>query len=427
MKSLRWMVVPWCLAACSEGPSRLALDVVSVDAVYEDAIYADFPRDQAPPVDVKAEDRAPIVRDVPRDTTLDPDASCLAAGVMATITRQPVDIIWAVDNSVSMAPAIDQVIRGLNSFAALVGSRGLDYRVVMLSLRNRVPETVYDGGRRYAICIPPPLAGDSACGNGPRFFHSSIDIRSTQPLEQLLGSLAQTQGYSVTDTRGGAPWRDFLRPEASKTIVVVTDDNSRMPADEFEHFAGGTNPRSSSFRLPPGLLDPFWGGLFAGYTFSAIYGYGSETNPAIACRFADGSAPANSGPEYTTLVRRTSGARAQLCLGASAWGPFFTAVATAVERASALACDVAIPPPPGGSVLDADRINVVIQGRENVALGRVGSMAACGPSGGWYYDDPMAPTRVFLCPVSCDRARAELRAGSMSGIQVQFGCQTIPG
>ena len=75
----------------------------------------------------------------------------------------------------------------------------------------------------------------------------------TQPLEQLLGTLAQTEGYRVGQERGGESWRAFLRPTASKTFVVVTDDESRMPADEFERFAGGVNPRSRSFTLPPGV------------------------------------------------------------------------------------------------------------------------------------------------------------------------------
>ncbi len=71
---------------------------------------------------------------------------------MATLERLYVDIVWMVDNSVSMAPAIDEVIRGLNAFSALVGSRGLDYRVVMLSLRNRTRDVTLPAGRRASPC-----------------------------------------------------------------------------------------------------------------------------------------------------------------------------------------------------------------------------------------------------------------------------------
>lgn len=377
--------------------------------------------------DAAAEARADVA---PRDSTtmIDPDAACAAASSIATVERQPVDIIWVVDNSVSMEPAIREVTAGLNAFANRVGMRGLDYRVVMLSYRSKTNPVTVAGGQRYGVCIPMPLAGDNNCGNGARFFQSSIDIRSTQPLEQLLGSLAQTEGYSAGQERGGEPWRAFLRPNASKTIVVVTDDESRMPADEFERFAGGTNPRSSRFVLPPGLLDASWGGLFTGYTFSALYGWGSETDPAVKCMYSGGSVPPSAGPTYTTLVRRTMGARAKICEGASAWGPFFDRVATAVETASRVSCDLAIPEVPMGMVLDASRVNVEIAtGASTVRPGKVANVGACPASGGWYYDNDRAPTRITLCPASCESAQSAVRAGSTTAVRVLFGCQTIPG
>ena len=340
---------------------------------------------------------------------------------MAATERLPVDIIWVVDNSASMAPAIDQVIAGLNRFAGLVGTRGLDYRVVMLSLRNATRATTVMGSARYAVCIPRPLAGDDACGNGPRFFHSSVDVRSTQPLEQLLGTLGQTRGYTAGEARGGEAWRSFLRATATKTVVLVTDDQSRLSPDDFEHFRGGTNPNSGSFALPPGVLDASWDNLFTGYTFSAIYGWGSDTDPGARCTYPDRTQPPSAGAAYTTLVGRTRGVRARICDGATAWAPFFDAVATAVLRASRIACDVAIPAPPAGQVLDPARINVAVTSDTGRAvLGNVRGAGACTTAGGWYYDNDARPTRVLLCPSSCERAQG-------AGIQVEFGCQTIPG
>ncbi|MEI8257846.1 MAG: hypothetical protein WCJ30_19395, partial [Deltaproteobacteria bacterium] len=244
------------LAGC--GPSR-GFDASVHEAATVDALADGFADDAIDaPTDIPPiRDVQPI--DVPRDNTLDPDASCASATAMATVEILPVDIIWMVDNSASMAPAIDQVIAGLNGFASVISSRGFDYRVVMLSLRNSVRTVTLGGSTRYTVCIPPPLAGDTLCGNNTRFFHSNIDVRSTQPLEQFLGTLGQTAGYRVGEARGGEPWRDFLRPTATKTIVVVSDDNSRFSASDFLHFPGGTNPSNSNM-LPPGILDPSWGG-----------------------------------------------------------------------------------------------------------------------------------------------------------------------
>ncbi len=392
-------------------------DIATVDVVVPDTTA---PRDVQVPVDIQP-------ADVP-NMPIDPDAACAAVSSVATVERQPVDIIWAVDNSVSMEPAIRQVTMGLNNFAARIGMRGLDYRVVMVSYRSRTNPVTIAGGQRYGVCIPQPLAGDSNCGNGPRFFQSSVDIRSTQPLEQLLGTLAQTEGYRVGQERGGESWRAFLRPTASKTFVVVTDDESRMPADEFERFAGGVNPRSRSFTLPPGVLDASWMGLFTGYTFSALYGWGSDTDPSVRCTYPGGTTPPSSGPTYTTLVQRTRGARARICDGATAWGPFFDRVATAVETTSRVSCDLAIPSVPMGMVFDNSRVNVEISSSGSTTRpGKVANVGACGASGGWYYDNESAPRRITLCPASCEQAQAAVRAGSTTAVRVLFGCQTIPG
>jgi hypothetical protein len=283
---------------------------------------------------------------------------------------------------------------------------------------------VVGGSNRYAVCIPPPLAGDANCGNGSRFFQSSIDIRSTQPLEQFLGTLGQTAGYAAGETKGGEPWKDQLRANATKTIVVVSDDNSRLLPADFEHFAGGKNP-FNSLTLPPGILDPSWGGIFDGYVFSGLYGWGSNSDPNVKCQYSGGSSPPSSGPTYTTLVQQTGGVRAQICAGASAWAPFFDAVAQAVSQNSKLTCELALPNPSSGT-LDPSKVNVgIVGGGVTTTLFKVSGAGACDQSGGWYYDNDQNPTKVLLCPSSCTFAeQSGVTTGNVE-IAVQFGCTTI--
>lgn len=353
-----------------------------------------------------------------------PDSACASSVQEATTTQLPVDIVWMVDNSASMQPAIAEVTAGLNDFAALIAGKNLDYRVIMLSLRSKTSPVVISGSNRYPVCIPPPLAGDADCGDGARFFQSSVDIRSTQPLEQFLGTLGQTAGYQQGEAKGGEPWADKLRPEATKTIVVVTDDNARLSPTDFETFPGGQNP-FNSLTLPPGILDPSWSGLFEGYVFSGIYGWGSDNDPSVTCVYTDGTKPPSAGPTYTTLVKKTGGVRAKLCDASAAWGPFFDAVAQAVIETSKLSCELSIPKPQDGE-LDPAAVNVQIVSNDMPSpLYKVSGAAACGPDGGWYYDDDVAPTKVLLCPASCDAAQAAVGPGKTGKIEVLFGCATV--
>jgi hypothetical protein len=360
----------------------------------------------------------------PDGPVVTPDSACATSVQEATTTQLPVDIVWMVDNSASMLPAITEVKDGLNDFAALIAAKNLDYRVIMLSLRSKTSPVVINGSNRYPVCIPPPLAGDNNCGDGPRFFQSSVDIRSTQPLEQFLGTLAQTEGYKVGQERGGDPWADKLRPEATKTLVVVTDDDARLSPVDFETFPGGKNPFNSLI-LPPGILDASWNGLFTDYVFSGIYGWGSDVDPNVKCTYSDGTMPPKPGVNYTTLVTKTGGVRAQICDESAAWGPFLDAVAQAVLETSKLACDVAIPQPESGD-LDPDAVNVQLVANDMpTTLVKVANAGACGPGGGWYYDNDAAPTKVILCPTSCDQAQAAVGPGKTGRIEILFGCATI--
>ncbi len=342
--------------------------------------------------------------------------TCAGVASEAELVPLPVDIIWVVDNSNSMEPAIAQVKAGLNDFADLISASSLDFKVILLSHR---------GSADLSICIPQPLAGDDACGNGPRFFHSSVDILSTQPLEQFLGTLAQTDGYMEGQARGGEPWADELRPDATKTIVVVTDDNARLSATDFQNFAGGQNP-FNSLTLPPGILDPSWNGLFDNFLFSGIYGWGDANDPSVICTYPDSTSPPSSGLTYTTLVNQTGGVRAQICDGANAWGPFFDSVAQAVVEASEIECTLAIPPPPVGEELDFTKVNVqLVSGPDETIIPNVGGEPGCGGGEGWYYDDPNAPMNVVLCPASCDHAQQLAGPNQPGSVEVLFGCATI--
>ncbi len=348
--------------------------------------------------------------------------TCASAAVEAKRAPLPVDIIWVVDNSASMAPSVAEVNAGLNSFATLVGSKGLDYKVIMLSLKGSGP-VIVGGAIRYPVCVPPPLGG-ADCDNSTHFFHASMDVKSTQPLEQILGTLDQTTGYTAGTERGSVPWGPELRPGATKSVVIVTDDNSRFPGVSFEMFPGGDNPNTSGLKLPVGILHPSRKDPWKGYVFHGLYGWGSKLDPSIRCTYPAGGKPPTSGAEYSALIAKTGGARAQICDGSAAWGPFFDAVATAVLANARVVCEIAIPPPTSGT-LDPDKVNVRVDDGKKppYTVPRVADAVACAGGEGWYYDDPKAPTKVTLCPASCEAAQAQ--GSKPPKVEILFGCATI--
>ncbi|MEZ4247402.1 MAG: hypothetical protein R3B99_04080 [Polyangiales bacterium] len=387
------------------GFDATGFDAEVADADVTDAEVVDAPR---PPI----------------DAPLDPDAACAAASSMATVERLPVDIIWMIDNSSSMEPAIEEVQRGLNAFATLVAGRDLDYRVIMLSLRG-VGSTSLGGSTRYQVCIPPPLAGDSSCGDGTRFFHRSVDVRSTSSSSSSSAPSdrprATPRGSREAARRGVTSCVPTRRRRSSS---CRTTTRVSRPIRSSVTPAAATPSTATPCR--PGVLDASWGGLFEDYVFSGIYGWGSTADPSTRCTFSDGSMPSSAGPNYSTLVLRTGGVRAQICDGPAAWSPFFDAVATAVDRTSRVDCALEIPPPPDGGFFDPMRINVFVrEGETSTRIGRVSGPGACDPTrGGWHYDDEGAPTRVVLCPVSCEQVQPS--AGVDRGVEVQFGCQSVP-
>lgn len=418
--SMRRALVAVLLAGCAGGEDAPTGGVPTLDATVDTLFDAAEAAEDAAPVD-----SGTLVVDAgDTSVSIDPDAACATATAEAKTEILPVDIIWMVDNSASMEPAVTELKAGLNAFAALIAAKKLDYKVIMLALRSKTSPITVAGGTRYPVCIPAPLAGDDNCGNGPRFFHSHVDIKSTQPLEQFLGTLDQTEGYKVGQERGAEPWKAELRPKASRTIVIVSDDNSRLSATDFETFAGGKNPFNSLI-LGPGVLDPSRAGMFKDYLFAGLYGWGSETDPGVKCKFADGTSPAASGSTYTTLVTKTGGPRAKLCDGKAAWTTFFDAIASAVAKTAKLACELELPLPTTGT-LDPGAVNVKITGASGSTLvPKVASATACGTGLGWYYDNDTAPKKVLLCPGACDAANAAVGVDKPGKIEVLFGCKTV--
>lgn len=93
-------------------------------------------------------------------------------------------------------------------------------------------------------------------------------------------------------------------------------------------------------------------------------------------------------------------------------------------RADALGCDYLIPEQPPGEEFDPQKLNIKYTPMgmgSSQTIPNVANEAACGGNPGWYYDDPINPTQVFLCPASCTTIQGDTEAE----INFEFGCPTV--
>lgn len=91
-------------------------------------------------------------------------------------------------------------------------------------------------------------------------------------------------------------------------------------------------------------------------------------------------------------------------------------------RGAALPCDYALPDGAAGDVAN-NTINMryTTPGGESTTIGWVEDAASCDATqGGWYYDNPSAPTRLLACETSCRQLK------DVGGeVQVVLGCPRV--
>jgi hypothetical protein len=101
-----------------------------------------------------------------------------------------------------------------------------------------------------------------------------------------------------------------------------------------------------------------------------------------------------------------------------------SALQAIVQMAAPLPCqfDVADLQPPEGQELDYGKVNVTLtDGGTTTTLGQVTSEAACPTDQpAWYYDNPSAPTQIYLCPNACTLVS---EAGEGARVNAVVGCQ----
>jgi hypothetical protein len=326
----------------------------------------------------------------------------------AVNTRQPADVIWAVDNGGNMQSDIDFVRDNLKGFADRIASSGVDVRTILIT-DSLDPDVVSmatplggPAGDWRSICIGAPMGSGNcpADTNLPTFLHidkevgrghSFVPTPEKHPLNMFI---QEYPGY-----------RDVLRAQATKTFVVISDVNAdTLPNDS-----------AAAFTQNVEALDPV---MFAQWKLSAVVAY---MPPCPGVDVTGLLFPSQRGQTYLDLAMQTGGVTGDLCL--QDFQGVFDDIANGVIGASQLDCEWAIPSAPMGQIFDPNKVNVLLTaGTTDQSIGRVSDVAQCSTvAHGWYYDNATAPTKLLSCPQTCDA----IRSAPNAKLDVLFGCATI--
>lgn len=306
---------------------------------------------------------------------------CISATFEPGAIVRPVDIIWSIDASPSMDEEITRIEAELNTFANRIGDSGLDYRVVVIG-SDRDQYLAAEAHRFNEICIPPPLSAAATCPDvdSERFLHVREPIHSRAVLREAMETFDA--------------YRSFLRPSSIKHFVFVTDDDEQR-ASAAEDF------------LALAASDDVLQGRVHAHSIVDEIGYDPSCFLDDNCSCGDAR-----GEVYIGLSERTDGLTTSICQ--DDWTPIFEALEERVTDAVEVPCEFIVPDP--GERYEVDYGDVVVRttGDDGASVEQVDGAGACGPSGGWYFDDPRAPNRLHLCPASC--------GATERGLEVELAC-----
>jgi hypothetical protein len=86
-------------------------------------------------------------------------------------------------------------------------------------------------------------------------------------------------------------------------------------------------------------------------------------------------------------------------------------------------CEFKRPEPQNGEMFDKAKVNVTYTtGGQTTKVGKANNVAECPPTGGWYYDNEDAPTKILVCPATC----TVIQSTPDVDVSVLLGCASEP-
>ena len=329
-------------------------------------------------------------------------AGAACAAVVAPTEKAKADIVFVIDNSVSMKEEMANIRENVNRFAQRIAEVGVDYRVIFLV--RKVSSEFFDGG----ICVPMPLAGPGCADNEPKFFHVNISVQSINSLDVILATYDGSKSLlgATYDNFGKpiAPWKDRLRPESTKVFVEVTDDESSVTAETFD--------RALLAKAPAGM---FGTAKNRKYVFHSIV---SKPAAAKAPSTQRCSTAAGTSVQYQKLSLLTGGLIDEVCK--TDYSSVLDNIANRIV--DKVGCELEYP---RDKATDSTKVVVRATPADGDAstLVQVTDATKCSQiADGWYYDTLDNPSKIVLCPRACATANAS--AGTK--VEALLGCTAPP-
>jgi hypothetical protein len=354
------------------------------------------------------------------DTGLNPDSACEAQSSEATLVKKPVDILFVIDNSGSMSNENAAVQSNINqNFASIIAASGIDYRVIML--------TSYSSG--YKVQVGPPLGGGTGGSvpqnNPPIFYHYNQFIASHDGWCRLFDTYEKPDVHAFS-----SGWKDWLRADAFKVIVVVTDDGVSCSSTRTgNNYSDGNNATAGvtagdKFDADLLALDPVQFGTAAerNYVHHSILGIAASGDPSKAHFPADPITVAkcptgvDPGTGYQHVSMISGGLRFPVCEG-SGFDAVFQKIAEGVIQGAKIACEVEIPQDSEGKQIDLDTVQVEYapgNGGPSTVLEQVADASQC-KANAFYIEAKM----LKLCPDSCNLIQND----DAAKLSVLYGCK----
>lgn len=313
---------------------------------------------------------------------LDPDASCAATSAAAELI--PLDIVILLDRSGSMGPESSPssnwsgATNALMNFVNDPASAGISVGIVYFPAADLMGLDSCDKTLYQTLGVP---IGELPM-NAPALIQSMTDESPLGPDTPMYGALEGALGAATA-------YQDANLNH--KVIMVFASDG----------YPGGCPSNQNTITAIASLAEHALN--YNGVQTYVIALAGTSVTNLNQIAAAGGT---NAAYDVTTNINDFSQKMAEI-------------------RASAVACEFAIPDPPPGQMLDFGLVGVKFTPGTGPAdeIPKADNAMDCGTSQGWYYDiDPSTggtPTKIILCPASCTAVQNDVDAT----IDVLFGCE----